>query len=50
MDFLNYLVKRGIIDEVLLQKIDGAAKQSGKDVSELLVEEGIDKENLLFFK
>lgn len=50
MDFLNYLVKRGIIDEVLLQKIAGAVKQSGKDAFELLVEEGIDKENLLSLK
>ncbi|OGZ15574.1 MAG: hypothetical protein A3G11_00265 [Candidatus Lloydbacteria bacterium RIFCSPLOWO2_12_FULL_51_9] len=50
MDFLHYLVTRGIIDEALRQKIAGSAAQAGTDVLELLVKAGIDKENVLSLK
>ncbi len=50
MDFLNYLVKRGIINEATSEKIVQTAKKSGKDISEVLLKEGIDRESIFSLK
>jgi len=50
MDFLSYLVKRGIIEAETSGKIAGIMKESGKDSFDILLEQGIDKENLLSLK
>lgn len=50
MDFLNYLIERGIIDKATSEKIARAAKESGKEIPDLLIEEGIDRENVLSLK
>ncbi len=50
MDFLNYLIQRGIIDKATSEKIARAAKESGKEIPDLLIEEGIEKENVLSLK
>src|SRR3989344_6647912 len=50
MDFLNYLVKRGIIDEATSEKIAQTAKKTGKDISEVLRSEGIDQESIISLK
>src|SRR3989344_1806459 len=47
MDFLKYLVQKGVIDEATRDKVAGAVERSGKDISDVLAEEGIDAENVL---
>ncbi len=50
MDFLNYLIQRGIIDKATSEKIARKVKESGKEIPDLLIEEGIDRENVLSLK
>ena len=50
MDFLNYLIQKGVIDKETAEKAARSAKQSGKDVSAVLVEMGIDAGNVLSLK